>query len=447
MSTRVRTTAIALSTVLVALLLMGAVLARNSSGEGAYRQLGVYSDVLSRIKSDYVEEPDLKSVTLGAINGLLESIDPFASYLSAEQYKEYLRNKDADKGGVGLILSKSFGYVRVVDAIPGSPGAKAGLTTGDMIESIRGIATRDMPLAYADMLLQGKPGTTVDVSVMAIQHPQPKKITLTRAAIEFPRVAAKMMPGQVGYVQVQAMLSGTAVQIADAVKDLQKQGAVKLILDLRYCGSGTPEEGIAVANLFQEKGLVTYVEGQHFPRKDYDADPAKAVTRLPLVVLTNRGTASGAEVAAAALLDSKRAEQVVGEHTYGDASVLKAIAMDDGGAIILSVAKYYSPSGKAIQDAGVMPTVPVLEAEPAAAEADEDEEGPPEEPQAPAKPGEDPILTKALDVATRGVSPGAVQQPAASATVDQNGSPNTPRIPPNVMQPDTPSRVPAAPQH
>ena len=123
MSTRVRTTIIALSAVLVAFLLMGAVLARGTN-EGAYRQLAVYSDVLQRIKSDYVEEPDLKSVTLGAINGLLESIDPFASYLNAEQYKEYLKNKDAYKGGVGLILSKRFGYVGVVDAIPGSPAAR-----------------------------------------------------------------------------------------------------------------------------------------------------------------------------------------------------------------------------------------------------------------------------------------------------------------------------------
>jgi carboxyl-terminal processing protease len=423
---------------------MGAVLARNTSDQGAYRQLGVYTDVLQRIKSDYVEEPDLKSVTLGAINGLLESIDPFASYLNAEQYKEYLKNKDAYKGSVGLILSKRFGYVGVVDAIPGSPAAKASLTTGDMIESIRGIATRDMPLAYANMLLQGKPGTTIELSVMAVQHPEPRTITLTRAAIDYPRVTAKLMPDRIGYMQVQAMIPGTTAQIAEAVKDLEKQGAAKLILDLRYCGTGTPEEGIAVANLFQQKGLVAYAEGQHYPRKDFEADPAKAITALPLVVLTNRGTAAGAEVTAAALLDSKRAEQVVREPTYRDASVRQAIAMDDGGAIILSVAKYYSPSGKAIQDVGVTPTVQVMEAEPgAAADVDEEEEGPPEE--APAvKPGEDPILKKALEVAVRGVSPDAAQQHGVPAGLQV---PNTGRIPPNVMQPDTPSHVPAPPQH
>ncbi len=441
MSTRVRTITIALSTVLVALLLMGAVLARTTSNEGAYRQLGVYADVLQRIKSDYVEEPDLKSVTLGAINGLLESIDPFASYLNAEQYKEYLKNKDAYKGGVGLILSKRFGYVGVVDAIPGSAAAKAGLTTGDMIESIRGIATRDMPLAYANMLLQGKPGTTVELSVMAVRHPEPRKMTLTRGVVDYPRVTAKLMQDKVGYIQVQAMTPGTAAQIAEAVKDLEKQGAVKLMLDFRYCGTGAPEEGIEIANLFQRSGLVTYAEGQHYPRKDFEADPAKAITKLPLLVLTNRGTAAGAEVAAAALLDSKRAEQVVGERTYGDASVRQAIAMDDGGAIILSIAKYYSPSGKAIQDVGVTPTVQVLEAEPAAAADTDEEEGPPEEAPA-AKPGDDPILMKALDVALKGAPADATRQPEAP-----RGPQAPPEIPPNVMQPSTPNHVPAPPQH
>ncbi len=443
MSTRLRTIVISLSTLVAALLLMGAVLARNASNEGAYRELSVYTDVLSRIKSDYVEEPDLKSVTLGAINGLLESVDPFASYLNADQYKEYLKNKDAYKGSVGLILSKRFGYVGVVDAIPGSPAAKAGLTTGDMIESIRGIATRDMPLAYASLLLEGKPGTAVEVSILAMRHPEPKKISLTRAAVQYPRVTEKIMADQVGYIQVPAILPGTANEVASAVKNLEKQGARKLILDLRYCGTGTPEEGIALANLFQDKGLVAYVQGQRYQRRDFQADPAKAITRLPVVVLTNRGTAGGSEVAAAALLDSKRAE-VVGERSYGDAAVRQAITMDDGGAIILSVAKYYSPSGKAIQDVGVTPTVQVSEAEPLA-DLDE-EENPSEAEPAPEKPGEDPILKKGIEVIKNGVPSDAAQRTNTPAEERRAPGPGPSMIPPNVMQPDTPSHVPAPPQ-
>jgi carboxyl-terminal processing protease len=429
MSSRVRTLVVTLSTIVVALLLVGAVLARNNSNEGPYRQLGVYTDVLQRIKSDYVEEPDLKSVTLGAINGLLESVDPFASYLNAEQYKEYLKNRDSYKGSVGLVIAKRYGYIGVVDAIPDSPAAKAGLTTGDMVESIRGIATRDMPLAYADLLLQGKPGTTIEISVLAMRHPDSKKITLTRAVVAYPRVTGKMMPEQVGYIQVPAITTATPGEVTNAVKSLEKQGAKKLILDVRYCGIGTPEEGVALANLFQDKGTITYVQGQHYQRRDFQADPAKAITKLPIVVLSNRGTAGGSEVAAAALLNAKRAE-VVGERSYGDAAVREARTMDDGGAIILSIAKYYSPDGKAIQDTGVTPTVQVAEAEPIA-EPDEDEDQQAEQPQAaPEKPGEDPILKKGIEVITKGVPADAAKGPEPAAAPKEEPGPTPPMVTP-----------------
>src|SRR6185295_12281791 len=144
MNSRAKFLVIVSSTFLVLLLLLGTVLGKGTTPDNPYRHLGVYTEVLSRIKSEYVEEPDLKSVTLGALNGLLESIDPFASYLNADQYKEYQKNIDAHKGDVGFILSKRFGYIAVVGTIPGSPAAKAGLTTGDILESIKGVATRDM---------------------------------------------------------------------------------------------------------------------------------------------------------------------------------------------------------------------------------------------------------------------------------------------------------------
>jgi len=411
MSSRLRNRVVVVSTVLVAVLLMGALLGKSAAEDGAYRQLAVYTEVLSHIKSDYVEEPDLKSVTLGAVNGLLESIDPFASYLNAEQYKEYQKNKGAHQGGVGLVLSKRFGYVGVVAAIPGSPAAKAGLTTGDMVESINGVATRDMPLAYAELLLQGKPGTTVELSVLSVRHPEPKKITLTRAVIEYPKVESKMLPGEIGYLKVQAMVPGTAADLAAAIKKLEQEGAKRLILDLRNSGAGTPEEGIQAANLFQESGVISYLQGQRVPRRDFEADPAKAVTKLPMVVLTNRGTANGAEIVAAALLESKRAE-VVGERTYGDAALRRPIPMDDGGAIILSVAKYYSPGGKAIQDTGVTPTHQVSESEPL---GEPGEEEVPEEALSPSSPEDDPILKKGIEVLTKNAQAKDDSQRAALA--------------------------------
>src|SRR5881628_1043232 len=161
MNGRIKFLVVVASTCLALLLLIGSVLGKSSSPDDSYKHIAVYTDVLSRIKSEYVEEPDMKSVTLGALNGLLESIDPFASYLNAEQYKEYQKNKDAFKGDVGMVLSKRAGYVAVVSAIPGSPAAQSGISAGDFIETIKGVATRDMPLAYAEQILQGEPGSNI----------------------------------------------------------------------------------------------------------------------------------------------------------------------------------------------------------------------------------------------------------------------------------------------
>src|SRR5690242_1072837 len=184
------------STCLTVLLLIGSILGQSASPDETYKHIGVFTDVVSRIKSEYVEEPDMKSVTLGALNGMLEAIDPFASYLNADQYKEYLKNRDAQRADVGLVLSKKFGYVGVVGVIPGSPAAKAGLATNDMIESIKGIATRDMPLAYANMLLQGEAGSTIEVSVVRARsgRAEPQNVKLTRANTALPAVESRMLP-------------------------------------------------------------------------------------------------------------------------------------------------------------------------------------------------------------------------------------------------------------
>jgi len=422
MNSRFKLVVVTSSTVLVVLLLLGAVLGRSASPEDAYRHLAVYTEVLSRIKSEYVEEPDIKNVTLGAVNGMLEAIDPFASYLNADQYKQYLKNQDSKKAGVGLILSKKFGYVGVVDVIPNSAASKAGLTTGDLIESIGGIATRDMPLAYAEMLLVGDSGTSVEVSVLRIRKPDPQKISLMRGAVKYPAVNTKLLPDDVGLVQVGSLETGKLDEVTAAVRGLEKQGAKKLILDLRNCAVGKTEDGAKLANLFIDKGLLTYVVGQKVAREDSNADAAKAAFKEPLVVMTNRGTAGAAEIASAALLDDKRAE-LVGERTYGDASQRKAITMEDGAAVILSVAKYYSPTGKSIQDVGVTPGVAVNDAE-VAPEPDEENPTPEAQPDK-EKKGDDAILKKAIEVITKGKAMAGLK-PAADDPLGLNTQPNTP---------------------
>jgi carboxyl-terminal processing protease len=348
------------SACVVVLLLVGARSGRAVAPDDVYGHLKVYTEVLERIKLEYVEDPDMKSVTLGAINGLLESVDPFASYLNADQYRQYEKGLDTSKADVGLILAKRYGYVAVVDVLPGSPAEKANINTGDLIESINNVATRDMPLAYAEQLLRGDLGSKIDVTVLRLRNPDPQKMTLTRANVALPDVAAKLLPNDVGYVHVTSLAGNRVAETKTKLLDLKKQGAKYMVLDLRHSSTGEQEKGIALANLFLDKGEITYLQGQKTEKKDFTAKAEDDVWSGPLIVITNRSTAGGAEIAASALLDGKRA-QVVGERSYGDASLRKTIQMDDGGAVILSVAKYYSPAGKAIQDNGVTPSVQLAE--------------------------------------------------------------------------------------
>jgi carboxyl-terminal processing protease len=401
MSSRLKYLVVSSSTFLTLLLLVGWGLSKGASQDDTFKHIGVFSDVVGHIKSEYVEEPDMKSVTLGALNGLLEAIDPFASYLNADQYREYTKNIGSKRADVGLILSKKSGYVGVVGVVPGSPAAKAGLATFDMIESIKGINTRDMPLAYASMLMQGENGSTLDLTVVRVRRPEPQAVKLMRANLTLPPVESKMLADQVGYVNIDAISPAHVKEVAAAVQKLEKDGAKKLILDVRGCAIGSPEDGIALTNLFLNKGRITYLQGQRVPRQNFEADPAKAITALPLAVLTSRGTANAAEILAAAVQDNKRGK-VVGERTYGDAAQRKAITMDDGGAIILSVAKYYAPApdGKAIQDTGVVPATTATEAE---AQVEYDDTGEPlpqaDQVQQPKKSTEeDAVVKKALEV-------------------------------------------------
>ncbi len=390
------------STCLTIMLLIGSVFGQSADQKNeVYKHLNVFSDVVAHIKNDYVEEPDMKAVTLGALNGMLEAVDPFASYLNADQYHDYLKNKDVKRPDVGLVLSKKFGYLGVLDSIPGSPAAKAGLVTGDMIESIKGITTRDMPLAYARMMLEGGLGETVDLSVVRVRRPEPTTITLNRANIVLPAVESRMLDEKTGYINIDALSAALVNDTKTAIQQLQKKGAQQLVVDVRDCGTGTPEDGIALANLFLDKGQITYLTGQKYPQKVFNADPAKAVTTLPVAVLTNGGTAGAAEILAAAVQDNKRG-QLVGERTHGDAGLLQTITMDDGGAILLTVAKYYTPGGKAIDDTGVVPATLVREPETL---VDYDDNGLPipsaqEEQQK--KTENDPVVKKALEVLVKG---------------------------------------------
>src|SRR5579862_8090565 len=368
-----------------------------SSNDGSYRQLQVYSEVLSRVRSEYVEEPNIPKVTDGALHGLLESLDSNSSYMSADAYKTYQTRKADAKGGIGAVVSKRFGYAAVVAVLPGSPAEKAGIEPTDIFESIEGQSTREMSLPEIRNLLAGPPGSNLNVAVVRARKAEPQKIVITREIVSIPAVSDKVMEDGVGYVKAEALTKGKAQEIASKVKALEHSGAKKILLDLRNCAEGDENEGVATANLFLNHGTITYLQGQKYPREAFNADPAKAITSLPVAVLVNKGTAGAAEIVAAAILENARGD-VVGDKTFGDGSVQKTIDLPDGGALILSVAKYYSPSGKAIQDAAITPNVLVADADDAVSPDDDDSA--PATPDQDAKPKNtvDDQLNKAVEV-------------------------------------------------
>jgi carboxyl-terminal processing protease len=332
-----------------------------SSSDGSYRQLQVYSEVLSRVRTEYVEEPNIPKVTDGALHGLLESLDSNSSYLSADAYKAFKAHKAEGKADIGAVVSKRFGYAAVVAVLPGSPAEKAGIEATDIFESIEGRSTREMSLPEIRNLIIGPAGSTLNVQVVRARKAEPQKVVITRDIVGIPPVTEKMMDNGIGYVKVEALTKGKAQEIASKIKSLEKSGAKKILLDVRYCAEGDENEGIAAANLFLNHGTITYLQGQKYPRQAFNADPAKAITNLPVAVLVNRGTSGPAEIIAGAILENARGD-IVGDKTFGDGSVQKTLELPDGGALILSIAKYYSPSGKAIQDAAITPNVVVADA-------------------------------------------------------------------------------------
>ena len=373
-----------------------AVRAANTT-DGAYRQLQVYSEVLSRVRSEYVEDPNLPLVTDGALHGLLESLDPNSSFLTSNEYKDYKAHNSSAKADIGAAVSKRFGYASVIAVIPGGPADKAGLRAADILEAIDNKTTHEMSLAEIHNRLVGDVGSTITVSVVRARRAEPQKMVITRNVVSIPPVADKMMEDGVGYIHVDAFTKGKSQEIAAKIKDLQKSGAKKLVLDVRNCAEGDESEGIATANLFLNHGTITYLEGQKYPREAFNADPSKAISTLPLAVIVNKGTAGPAEVLAASILDNARGD-VVGDKTFGDGSVQKVIELSDGSAVILSIAKYYSPKGKTIQDNAVTPNVLVADTDDDAALPDEDDNTAPAEQEVKPVPQQDEQLQKAIQV-------------------------------------------------
>jgi carboxyl-terminal processing protease len=411
MTPRIKLGVVFTSMLLTVMLVLGAVLGKSKEGEGAYRPLSVYSEVLAKIKSDYVEDPNMEEVTRGALQGLVEYLDGASSYLTAEQYQEYqksLKNEDHGTGlSTGMVIQKRAGYCYVLSVLPDSPAAQLGLRVGDLIEAINGLSTRVMPPAYLHAMLSGPPDSSVTLMVRPSRNAdEPKEMALKRGKVSLPPVAHKMLEDGIGYIDVNALDEERISQVAKAVQALLGSGARQLILDLRGSSIGAPELGIRLANLFVDKGKLASLKGQRYPEKIFEADAKSAVTKAEVVVITDRSTAGAAEVAAAAIMESNRGK-VVGERTYGMAAEQQTVNLDGGAALVLSVAKYYGPAGKAMQDEGVTPSVPLTPGElrrfrqqTLDPEGGEIGEVPPpaDTPEPQEGSAEDPYLKKALEV-------------------------------------------------
>jgi len=371
--------------------------AASEPQDGAYRQINVYSEVLRHIQTDYVEQPNITLVTNGALRGLLESLDADSSYLTPEDYKAY----KADKGGkaqVGINVSKRYGYASVVSVVPGSPADKANISDGDIIEAIGPADTRDISLAMIQLLLEGQPGSELTLSVVRPRKSAPDKIVLTRVMPALPPVGETMYENSsILYLKPGVLDHDHVQQIELKLKSMPKAGNKKVLLDLRDVAAGDMTEATRLANFFLKDGTIAMLEGQKVQKQTFTADASKSInTTAPVVVLVNRGTAGPAELVAAALLDNKRAD-LVGEKTFGEGAQQKTFELPDGAALILSVAKYESPSGKKLQDDGVTPGVLVASNFDQATAVDEDA-APTESQATPAKPSVtvDEQLSKAL---------------------------------------------------
>ncbi len=401
MSKTTKAVILSLSFVLATFVIAGGlgVKASTNNNDDSYRQLGVYSEVLSRIRTEYVEDPNIAKVTNGALHGLLESLDADSSYLDPAEYKDYKQRKGEGKATIGAAISKRYGYAAVISVIPGGPADKAGVNSGDIIEAIEGKTTRDMSLAEIDGILAGQPGSVINVSIVRPRKAQPVKTAITREMVVDPPVSDKMLEAGIGYIKIDDFPKGRSQDVAAKLKQLEKEGAKKIVLDLRNSGDGEEDEGIATANLFLNHGTIIYLQGQKYPKQTFNADPQKTVvSNLPLVVLVNRGTAGPAEIVASAIMENARGD-VVGDKTFGSGAIQKVIEMPDGSALILSVAKYYSPSGKALEDTAITPNVLVADNSDDFAVPDEDDNAVDDQTQEKQKVNQpDDQLNKAIEV-------------------------------------------------
>jgi len=371
--------------------------------ERAYKSLTVYGEVLQKIQQDYVDDPNMHLVTAGALHGLLESLDPQSSYLTPREYAEYKQKAaSTNPGDTGLTLSKRYGYIIVVSVLPESPAEKAGIRSGDIFESVAGFTTREMSVGQAMNLLRGQPGGGVKAGVIRRGKNEPENVDIVREKLGPAKIVGQKTDPDILALRLTTLDAGRADEVRARLQEAEKQGAHKVILDLRSCGRGPVSEALTVARLFISSGNLATLRGQTVSAQTFAAEPSKVIWKGPVSVLIDGTTSGAAEVLASSIVSTHRGD-VVGERTFGLASEQKLITIDDGSALILTVANYYNADGKSILEEGVTPSE-VVRPEAAAADdgADDDDSanGAPATTPAEARPlsPEDAVFKKAIEL-------------------------------------------------
>ncbi len=341
------------------LAIVGADFTRGLSADvsGIYPQLEKFTDCLGIIENSYVEEVSPEKLIEGAIKGMVSVLDPHSAYLTKEGYKEMQISTTGSFGGLGIEIGVRDDVLTVITPIEGTPAFHAGVLPGDRIIKIDGKPTADLSLEDAVKLLRGPKGTQVVITIMRDKQEKPIDLTITRAMIHIESVKAEMLEPGYGYIKVRNFQVDTADDIRSA---LEEMGPLKgLILDLRYNPGGLLDQAVSVSDLFLESGMIVYTDGRRPEEKtEYRARKEGTFEGFPMIVLINGGSASAAEIVSGALQDNKRAI-VVGVKSFGKASVQSIRPLSDGSALKLTVARYYTPSGRSIQATGIEPDIRV----------------------------------------------------------------------------------------
>jgi len=323
-------------------------------------ELKAFTQIFAKIKNDYVQEVNDRELLENAVRGMLEGLDPHSAYLDKSAYTDLQEGTTGEFGGLGIEVGMEDGFVKVISPIDDTPAQKAGIEPGDLIIRLDEMPVKGMSLNDAVKAMRGKPGTDINLTIVRDGEDKPLNIIVTRAIIKVKSVRTRTLEPGLGYLRISQFQAHTGEDMRLALEKLKADNNDNLdglILDLRNNPGGVLGAAVAVSDFFLEKGLIVYTEGRVRDSKmKFSAKPADFISRAPLIVLVNGGSASASEIVAGALQDHNRAI-IMGEKTFGKGSVQTVLPLENGSALKLTTARYYTPSGRSIQASGIVPDI------------------------------------------------------------------------------------------